>query len=60
MEDIEKIELRQQLSTNYVLEEETDFWIVARKEDGQVLATVLLSENYQSVRQQLSQAGIAA
>ncbi|MEQ9363499.1 MAG: hypothetical protein RIF32_04610 [Leptospirales bacterium] len=59
MEDTEKIELRRQLSGNYALEEESDFWIVARKADGQVVATVLLSEPYQSVCRQLNQAGVA-
>ncbi len=59
MEDTEKVELRRQLSANYALEEEPDFWIVARKADGQVVATVLLSESYQNVCHQLSQAGVA-
>lgn len=59
MKDVEKLELRQQLAANYALEEEPEFWIVARKDDGQVVATVMLNENYQTVCQQLSQAGVA-
>lgn len=59
MEDLERNALREQLSAAYALEEEPDFWVVARKNDGQVVATVLLSESYQAVCQQLSAAGVA-
>ncbi len=58
MDEQEKHKLREMLSVGYELEEEPEFWIVASKGSGQVVATVLLSEGYHAVRQQLGQAGV--
>lgn len=58
MEDTEKSDLKAQLAGSYVIEEEPDFWIVAKKESGQVVATILTASPYPEVRQQLAAAGV--
>ncbi len=59
MEDTEKSELKSKLAGSYVIEEEPDFWIVAKKESGQVVATILTASPYTEVQEQLAAAGVA-